>query len=222
MSLSLPLAVCLGGVFCFSLLALHLLRLAALNRGRRPTVVSARWDFAAMLVGLAGFLGVGGTAAAAAGQTVLAASRQPSLEAVRQQLDQTLAAGWWAGIAFAGLMVVSVSLACWNRRDSLEVYNIDPAAVGAVTADGLAAAGLPAGSPALAVTTTPRLCHATLRVRGLDPAATRDLLGHLRTQFLAGPTGDGVAGVWLTAVAAGLIGCTFVLVGVFYLYTRRV
>jgi hypothetical protein len=222
MPLSPALALCLGGVFCLSLLALHLLRLAALNARPRPAVVSARWDFAATLGGLAGFIGVGSLVAAGAGQAVFSATRQPTWEAIRERPRLVLAAGPWAGVGFGGLLVAAVAVGCWTRRDSLEVYNVGPAAVPAVAADALAAVGLPAGSLALGWTTLPRLAHATVRVRGLDPAGTRELLAHLRAGLRAAPTGGSPAVLWLTAAAGGLIAATFVLIGVFAVATRTV
>lgn len=221
MAPSPALALCLSGVFCLSLLALHLLRLASLNARTRPAVVSARWDFAAALVGLAGFIGVGGTVAASAAYA-LAAGRQPTWEAIRERPRLALAAGPWAGVGYGVLVVAAVAAGCWNRRDSLEVYNVDPAAVPAVAADALAAVGLSAGSPALAWETVPRLAHAVVRVRGLDAAGTRELLARLRAGFRDAPAGGSPAVLWLTAAAGGLIACTFVLIGVFAVATRTV
>lgn len=222
MYLSPALALCLGGVFCLSLLALGLLRLASLNARPRPAVVSARADFAAVVLGLAGFIGVGPWVTAAAGQAVLAAGRQASWQAVKARPGLVLAAGPWTGVGFATAVVIGVAVGCWTRRDALEVYNVDPAAVPEVAADALAAVGLTARSPVLAWSTLPGMAHATVRVRGLDPAATRELLARLRAGFRAAPTGGSPAALRLTAAAGGLIAATFVLIGVFVYHTRGV
>ena len=219
MSLPAPLALCVGGVFCCSLLALHLLWLATLYRRPGPTVRGGHADFLTLLVGLGGFLFVGQRLAGPVGQSLHAPT-------------STWADGWHtfdhadrtrlvAEVAFAAGLVTAVAVAAWNRRDTLEAHHIDPVAVEQAVADADAALRL-AGTAAVTAVIRPRAGHATVRVRRLDPAAAGELLAQLRTRLAAAPPSDGAAGAWYTAAAGGLLGCTAALFLAFFRHARLI
>ena len=219
MPLPVPLALCVGGVFCCSLLALHLLWVATLHRRGRPTVLSGHADFAATLLGLGGFLAVLWPAAATAGRVGFAGGLD-SWPAVRDRLDRGLTAGPRLADGVAAGLITLVAVGAWRRRDSLEVHHVEPAAVAEAIAVATAAAGL--ADTAVRWSVRPRANHATVRVRRLEPAVAAELLRHLRSSLAAAPPPGRPAGDVYTAVAALLLGCTVGLFVYFFHLTKLI
>ncbi len=221
MLLPAPLALCVGGVFCCSLLALHLLWLATLCRRPGPTIRSGHANFLTLLVGLGGFVFVGVRLAGPAGQAIQAPTLTVTWADGWHTFDQAYRTQMVAATAFAAGLVTAVAVAAWNRRDTLEVHHVNPAAVEQAVADAASAVGL-ADTAAVIASVRPRAGHATVRVRRLDPAAAAELLMELRTRLAAAPPSDGTAGAWYTAAAGGLLGCTAALLLAFCRQARMI
>ena len=219
MPLPYPLAVCLAGVFCCSLLALHLLWVATLHRRSRPTVVGGVGAFAALRAGRPGFLwgGCWGGAGAGAGWFVSrpAGSLDDTWATVVHRPTARLAT---VGVCGTVLAVVA-GVGFWHRRDSLEVHNIVTASVPDVVEAAAAEVGL-VPSPGISWTFRPAAGHATVRVRGLEPVATGELLAALESRLESAPVPAKSAGGRYTAAAAGLLGVTFALFAAYFRMTR--
>ena len=143
--LSFLLRVGTGSLLCLMPLALYLLFLASLNHRRRPTWMSGRWDFTALLLGLSGFLLLGGP------------------------LMVTLIDSTWRGMLFGGnfdrhrsawdansriwsvtavgylLALIGFVVYVMNRRESVAVvYNIDLPSINGLIARAAGKLGLTA------------------------------------------------------------------------------
>lgn len=123
---SFILVVCLAGVFSLAPFALYLLWLVTLNRRDRPTVVAGRWDFAALLGGLSGFVLFGGGLLLTLLQSNVRYWMRGNFESLRQAWNQEQVA--WTLVAAAYLIVVvgGALLTLAARRRTLVIYNIDP------------------------------------------------------------------------------------------------
>ena len=221
MPLPAPLALCVGGVFCCSLLALHLLWLAGIYRRPGPTVRGGHANFFTLLVGLGGFLFVGVRLAGPAGQALFAPTRTVAWADGWHTFDQAYRTQLVTAAVFSAGLVTAVAVASWNRRDTLEAHHIDPVAVEQVVADATSAVGL-ADTAAVTATVRPQVGHATVRVRRLDPVIAAELLAQLRTRLKSAPPSDGSVGAWYTATAGGLLGCTVALFLAFFRYARMI
>jgi hypothetical protein len=119
-----------GSLICLMPLALYFLFLATLNQRRRPTMLTGLWDFTCLLLGLSGFLLLGGP--------VLVAAINSALRNI--MLSGTFAefrAAWrssgmvWSILAGAYLASLSMVIALFMllRRKVTVIYNIDPDAL---------------------------------------------------------------------------------------------
>ena len=221
MPLPNPLAVCIGGVFCCSLLALHLLWLATLHRRAQPSVVTGEMAFAVTLVGLSGFLLVGGSVAASYGHAWSASGRADTYDATWGQVVRQPAVRMGSLAVYGACLAVVAGVGFWNRRDSLEAFNIDPTALPTAVEEAAAAVGL-GDSRAIRWAVRPSAGHATVWVRRLDPAVSEDLLAALIQKLAVAPIPARSAGGWYTAVAGGLLGITVALFLAFFRITRQI
>lgn len=118
----------LVGLGCLFPLALYCLFLALLHYRRRPTMLSGPWDFAGVLVGLSGFLLVGGTTLlfafhTAARESWLQGSTLADLRRGHAQSGTITFVLW--GLYFLVLVLGSVYL-LWQRSDYTVIYNVTP------------------------------------------------------------------------------------------------
>lgn len=117
------------GMACLFPLSLYFLFLASLHHRTRPTMVSGVWDAAALLVGLSGFLLVGGT--------VLIFSLDRAIRefwlfggTLREWAILHAQAEFAARVAWASYLAVLIGTTWWalrSRRNTTVVYQITPA-----------------------------------------------------------------------------------------------
>jgi hypothetical protein len=129
------LAVCLGGVLCFTPLAVYLYTLARITRRDRPTVVSGPWDFAGVVLGLSGFVLFGGGLVLSVLQSNFRYATRGNREAFRGAWEREGETWVVFAAAYLALVLGVVVLTLLARRRSLVVYNIDPAAFEATAAE---------------------------------------------------------------------------------------
>jgi hypothetical protein len=120
------LVVCLAAVLCLGPLAGYLLWLTTVTRRDRPTLVTGPWDFAALLVGLSGFVLFGGVLLLTLVQSNARFLTRGNFEAIRNSWGQektswTLVTMGYVVMVFGGVYVTLVA-----RRRSLVVYNVEP------------------------------------------------------------------------------------------------
>jgi len=136
-----------GSLFCLMPLALYFLFLATLNHRRRPTLLSGRWDFTGLLLGLSGFILMGGP--------LLVSTIDSTWRSVLfgGNFDR-LRSAWDANSRIWSLTVLAYLLALagtiyymLHRRQQVSViYNIDPAEVGGIIESAASGQGLRARS----------------------------------------------------------------------------
>jgi hypothetical protein len=121
----LALSLCFAGVFCLTPLAIYLLWLTGVNKRPKPTVLSASWDFVALVGGLSGFLLFGGLIFLTAAQSNFRYWTRGNFEQVRLAWGQEK--GMWLLLAVAYLLVVitAVAITIYRKRRTLTVYNIE-------------------------------------------------------------------------------------------------
>jgi hypothetical protein len=105
---------------------IYTLVLGWLNQRRGPTVVAGGWDAAGLLLGLSGFLALGGpamlTAARSAAQAGLARDGFASL----RQLGTDAAAWSWLWAVYVALLVTgAIGFVVWRRRTTV-IYHVEP------------------------------------------------------------------------------------------------
>jgi hypothetical protein len=123
---SFILVTCIAGVVCLAPLSVYLLWLALINRRGRPTVIAGGWDFAALLLGLSGFILFGGGLLLSLLQSNVRFWMRGNFQALKDAWGQEHIT--WSVIAGLYLLVVvgAVALTLLARRQTLVVYNIDP------------------------------------------------------------------------------------------------
>lgn len=127
MAFSYLLVVCLVGLFGLIPLGFYLLWLSILNRRDHPTVVAGRWDFAAVLLGLSGFILVGGGLLLTLMQSNFRYWMRGNFEQVRAAWGQEHLAWSLIVIAYLAFVLGGIWLAMAARRRSLVVYHVEPA-----------------------------------------------------------------------------------------------
>ena len=189
MTPSFFLTICLGGIICLTPLAVYLLWLAAINRKNRPTIVAAAWDFAAMLVGLAGFLFCTGV--------LLGTTLRDSGLIVHGPFSRLVAWVPWihpAFVASLSLYLLLVAFSIWRglaaRKHSLSAFNIDIAGLNAAIDGALFKAGraatkaggdwIEAGVPLIEVVAFPVFRHATVKLKSPEASLRQTLESELR------------------------------------------
>lgn len=125
-------------------LALYLLFLAMLNHRRHPTLMSGPWDFVCVLLGLSGFLLVGGPALLSLFDSTLRShlfsgnfERLRSAWHANSMIWSTIAASYFA------LLVGCIVLILMLRRRVTIVYNVDTDAVEGLVIATLDETGIP-------------------------------------------------------------------------------
>src|SRR5262249_907240 len=107
-------------------LAIYLLILGAINRRRRPLMVSGPWDFAGLLFAAGGFLLFGGPGALSVlndhWRDALLFGQTPATPESLESLWQ-----WWLllMIAYFKFGVVGSGVFIWQSRNHTAIYNVD-------------------------------------------------------------------------------------------------
>ncbi|MFM8271940.1 MAG: hypothetical protein ACKODX_06345 [Gemmata sp.] len=232
MTLPFILVVCLAGVFCLIPLTFYLLWLAQVTRRDRPTAVSGPWDFAALTVGLSGFILYGGGVTLALLQSNFRFFMRGKFEALRNVWIQEQVT--WSLLAFLYLVTVlgGIALALLARRRSLVVYNVESDAFEVLLGEVFEHLGITverrgnlwAGAGALCEV-EPLEVGRTVTLRWLSPddRLFEDVTRQLRAALAAAHTPENAVTRWLMAVAVGLgavVVCCFGLL-VFWLTQIR-
>jgi hypothetical protein len=133
-----------GCLICFLPLALYLLFLAFLNQRERATLVSGPWDFTCVLLGLSGFLLVGGPILLSLFDSTLRSHLfSGNFEQMRKTWDAN--SKIWSTIAasYSALLICVVLLSLLLRRPVTIVYNVNTAALEGTITSALDSLGLP-------------------------------------------------------------------------------
>ena len=209
------LTVCLGGVLCFTPLALYLFTLARVTRRDRPTAVSGPWDFTGVVLGLSGFILFGGGLVLSVLQSNFRYATRGNREAFRDAWQREGTVWILVSAAYVLLVVGVVVLTLVSRRRSLVVYNVEPAAFEATVAEVFEHLGRPverrgnlwlaAGTPLFELDRFVGGRTVTLRWVADDYRLFQEVERLLR-EALANVDGDdqNVASRWLMACAGGL------------------
>lgn len=223
------LVVCLAGVVCLAPLALYLLGLALATRRDRPTVVSGAWDFAALALGLSGFVLFGGGLVLSVFQSNFRYWMRGNLESLRAAWGQERVT--W--VLFAGLYLLVVlgcmALTLLSRRRSLVVYNVDPAAFEAAVGEVFEHLNRPverhgnqwvAKEPLFQLDRFAAGRTVTLRWVSDDRRLFEEVERLLREAVASLPADENPAAPWLmsSAVAAGVFSLVFFGLALFFVY----
>ncbi len=133
-----------GCLVCLMPLALYLFFLAWLNQRQRPTLVSGPWDFACVLLGLSGFLLVGGPILLSLFDSTLRShlfsgnfERMRTAWNANSMIWSTIAASYFA------LLVCCIVLLLLLRRRVTIIYNVDTTTLEETLITALDSLGLP-------------------------------------------------------------------------------
>jgi hypothetical protein len=221
-----------GGFLCFIPLALYCVALAGVNRRPHPSLVSGVADFAWALLGLSGFLIVGGPVMLAGMHSAWRISVfRGSFEAVGALLDEPT----WPWIilwgAYFTAVLAGVIVIYRRRRATSIICHADPASALEALTDVCGRLDLPvaqrgarlvlggaARSAVLDVRPAPVLRSVTLTWRS-DPAEMRPIFEEeLRRTLLTVPAPDNPLATWLLTAATGLFIVQLVAFGLFVLF----
>jgi hypothetical protein len=212
--------LCIFGVLCLTPLALYLTWLGALNRRPHPTPIGGRWDLAALVAGLSGFILFGGGLLVGALQSNARLALRWNEKQFQSAFEQERAA--WSLTAGGYLLVVAgtVVLGMTFRSKTLAVYNIEREAAEAAVDGALADAGTPATRFGDVWTASDRTVveiksfhafrHATLRLLHPEPRVGEEILRGLYKRLSEAPGADGPAASMLMSLS---IGCLLTMLG---------
>jgi hypothetical protein len=208
------LAVCLGGVLCFTPLAVYLFTLARITRRDHPTVVSGPWDFAGVVLGLSGFILFGGGLMLSVLQSNFRYATRGNREAFRGAWEHEGTKWIIFAVVYLVFVVGFVLLTLASRRRSLVVYNVEPAAFEATVAEVFEHLGRPverrgnlwlaAGVPLFELDRFVSGQTVTLRWVADDYRLFQEVERLLREALKNVDTEENVASRWLMACAGGL------------------
>jgi len=206
------LVVCLAGVLCLSPLSVYLLWLALLNRRDRPTVIAGRWDFAALLLGLSGFVLFGGALLLSLLQSNARFWMRGNFEALRDAWGQEKLVWSLIALAYVALVAGGVALTLASRRRTLVVYNVDPGPFEIAVAEVFEQIGRPVerrgnlwsgGAPLFELEPFAAGRTVTLRWVSDDRHLFEEVERHLRSAVAALPPEDAPPARWLMSAAVG-------------------
>ncbi len=235
-------------VICFLPAAIYLMLLAVLNHRRHPTLIQGSWDFVGLLLGLSGFLLVGGT--------VLLSSLTHSLRLFWQRGDlhrlqqdfQELGSTWvilWllycAGVV-GGLLVLiryrrHFSVVYNVRRDQLDDafchtlnrlglrwerlvhrWSAESVNVDASQRSSLLLQGIAVWE----IDWLPSSHHATIRWEQYDPPLRRAIEAELALALRKVPSEGNAAAGWLLTASAACFGIVLFVVGMMMIWMLSV
>ncbi len=210
----------LGGLACLTPVAAYLLWVGSYARRPRPTVVSGPWDFAALLLGLSGFVLFGGTVVLALVRSNVRLGARGNFNAVKAAWEHE----WLSWLLVVGAYLAAVvGTAAWGlfaRRRALVVYNVAPADFEHALSDVFDQIGQKVERRGNGWFAGPEVCRldpfpagrtVTLRWTGDDPHLFEEVERQLR-QSLPGlpPADENPAARWITAAAGACITANFV------------
>lgn len=225
--------LCVFGVLCLTPLALYMTWLGAVNRRPHPTLLGGRWDLAALVAGLSGFVLFGGTVMVATLQSNTRLVLRGNEKQIRSVFEQEKAA--WALTAGGYLLVVGgwVTLGMLARSRTLAIYNVDRAVAEDAVDAALADAGIAGtrfgdvwtvtGRPAVEIKSFHALRHATVRWVHLDQRSGEEFLRGLYQRLPTAPGADNPAAAYFVSLSIGcllmMLGCLGLLA--YFLYLVR-
>ena len=233
--MAFPVIVVLSvfGVLCLTPLALYMTWLGAVNRRLHPTVLGGRWDLAALVAGLSGFILFGGALLVAAFQSNARLVLRGNDTQLKSAFEQEKVA--WALTAGGYLLVVAgwVTLGMLARSRTVAVYNVDrevaEEAVNAALADA-GASGTRFGDAwtvdsrtAVEIKSFHALRHATLRLVHIDRRLGEEVLRGLYKRLPDAPGADNPAAAYFVSLS---IACLLTMLGclgliAYFLYLVR-
>lgn len=133
-----------GCLICLLPLALYLLFLAFLNQRQRPTLVSGPWDFTCVLLGLSGFMLVGGPILLSLfDSTARSHLFSGNFDQIRGAWDANSRIWSTIAMSYFALLICVIVLFILLRRAVTIVYNVDTSALEQSVTSALSALGLP-------------------------------------------------------------------------------
>lgn len=187
------LTICLGGILCLTPLAVYLVWLSALNRKPHPTVVTASWDFVALLVGLAGFLFCVGVMLATAVADLGIFTRGP-FNRLAVWLPWINLAWFLSLTVYLLLLARAVRKGLAARRHSVAIYNIDEPVLSAALDEALLVLNLEKAQ--VRTSTFPVFRHAVVTMP--DGGELEKLLRQMMPRLPAAD--DNPAAPWISSV----------------------
>lgn len=225
--------LCVFGVLCLTPLALYLSWLGVLNRRPHATAIGGRWDFAALVAGLAGFILFGGGLLVAAVQSNARLALRWNEKQFESAFQQERVA--WGLTAGGYLLVVAggVALGMASRSRMLSVYNIERETAETAVDGALAEAGIEAarfgdawtagGRAVVEIKSFHGFRHATLRVLHSDQRAAEEVLRGLHKRLAEAPGAYNPAAGVLMSLSIGcliaMLGCVALVA--YFLYLVR-
>jgi hypothetical protein len=207
-------AFCFAGLFCLAPVSFYLCWLAGVNRREKPTVVSGTWDFAAVLLALAGFLVVGGVLLLSLVSNNGQLFTGGNVDRLRVVFEEQWVTWLMILIGYAALIGVAATAGARGRKHWLAVYNLDADAAERVVELALERSGLTARRQGDLWADDRRLVeaktfhgtgHTTIRVLCPHDRQREEITRHLRSELSAAETGPGPAAPWFTSAAVGSV-----------------
>jgi hypothetical protein len=211
-TLSYIVAICLCGTFCLAPLTMYLMWLARITRRDHPTTVSGQWDFAGVLVGLSGFIVVGGGLVLTLFQSNFRYWMRGNAEAFRNAWIEERSTWTLLVVLYLVFVFACAGLALLARRRSLVVYNVEPAAFETVLSEVFDQLGRPAerrgklwsgASPLCEVDTFEGGRTVTLRWVSEDVRLFEEVTRQLRAALATQITEENAVHRWLNATSIG-------------------
>ncbi len=219
----------LTGVFSLAPLLLYLLWLSYITRRERPTILTGPWDFAALMVGLSGFILVGGGLLLFLMQSNVRFLIRGNFEALREAWAKEYLV-WVGTILLYFLFVVGgVALTLQSRRRTLVIYNVDPAAFETTLAEVFEQIGRPVerrgnlfvgGLPLCEVDPFAGGRTVTFRWVSEDHLLFQEVERQLREAVQTLAPSENPAARWLSTTVVGL-GAVLVFLSFLVLYLSR-
>lgn len=233
MAFPVIVVLCVFGVLCLTPMALYLTWLGAVNRRPTPTVLGGRWDLAALVAGLSGFILFGGAILVASFQSNARLLLRGNEKQFKSAFEQERVA--WALTAGGYLLVVGgwLTLGMLARSRTLAVYNVEreaaEEAVSAALADAKATgtrfgdAWTVDGRTAVEIKSFHALRHATLRLPHVEPRLREEVVRGLYKRLAETPGADNPAATYFVSLS---IGCLLTMLGclgliAYFLYLVR-
>lgn len=232
MTVPFILVVCLAGVFCLVPLTFYLFWLAQITRRESPVAVPGAWDFAALALGLSGFILFGAGVVLSLLQSNFRFWMRGNFEALRAVWIQERVT--WSVLVFFYLFAVlgGIGLTLLARRRSLVVYNIESDAFEALLGEAFAQLGRPlertgnlwvSGVPLFELDTFDGGRTVTLRWVSDDERMFEDVVRLLRTALAGHVADENQVTRWLQSAAVGtgaVVVSSFGLLVYFFSLTR--
>ncbi len=198
-----------GGILCFTPLTLYLFWLATVNRGDRPVVVSGVWDFVALLSGLFGFIFCSGLILTLVSMNADVFHRGGFAELQNAWANAQLTSAL-TPVAFGLLIGGLIYWTLRSRSRSLAVYHVHPLAVEEALRETFQKWGRAVKrtgqlwsdeKPLVQLSVFHVFSHVTVRMLMTEQQEREELERSLRLSLPNKPTGENIAGPWLTTAA---------------------